>query len=110
MSPYITQSQLFPSLCIVASGPTSLRYVVQDDGTSVNLTWSPVEDTTGYRISYTGASSGSETVSGGDTDSHTLTGLTSGEIYSISIVALGQHFPRESAEWKPVRLIGGTAG
>ena len=71
---------------------------VQDGPTSIRVTWtppSPLGDTTGYRllatgyrISYTagGGSSGSVAVDGGNTNSHTLMGLTNGEIYTISIV------------------------
>ena len=63
---------------------------VQDGATSITVTWtppSPLGDTTGYRISFTGDSSGSETVSGADTNNYTLTGLTNGETYTVSIVA-----------------------
>ena len=61
---------------------------VQDGPTSILVSWSPSSDATGYTISFTGGgSSGSETVSGGDTNSYTLTGLTNGETYTISIVA-----------------------
>ena len=65
---------------------------VQDGPTSIRVTWtppSPLGNTTGYRIHYTtgGGSSGSQTVSGGNTMTHTLTGLTNGETYTISIVA-----------------------
>ena len=69
--------------------PTNVT-AVQTGPTSITVTWtppSPLGGTTGYRISYTGGSSGSETVSGGDTNSYTLTGLTNGENYTISIVA-----------------------
>ena len=69
--------------------PTDVT-AVQDGPTSITVTWtppSPLGGTTGYRISYTGGSSGSETVSGGGINSYTLTGLTNGETYTISIVA-----------------------
>ena len=63
---------------------------VQDGPTSIRVTWtppSPLGDTTGYRISYTGGGSSSNVdVDGGSTNSHTLTGLTNGETYTISIV------------------------
>ncbi|CAI8029951.1 hypothetical protein GBAR_LOCUS16998, partial [Geodia barretti] len=74
----------------VASAPTNLMFEVQNDGTSVLLTWTPPDplgDTTGYTISYTGGgSSRSVDVSSGDTNSYTLTGLIRGEMYDISIV------------------------
>ena len=66
----------------VALAPTYLTFVVESDATTVLLTWtppSPLGDTTGYRISFTGGgNSDSVDVSGGGTNSYTLTGLTSG--------------------------------
>ena len=69
--------------------PTHVR-AVQDGPTSIRVIWtspSPLGDTTGYRISYTGrgGSSDSVDVDGGNTTSHTLIGLTR-ESYNISIV------------------------
>ena len=71
---------------------------VQDGPTSIRVTWtppSPLGDTTGYRISFTGGgSSDSVDISGGNSMSHTLTtGLTNGEIYTISIVATSNFLP-----------------
>ena len=70
--------------------PTDVT-AVQDGPTSITVAWTPpdpLDGITGYWISYTGGgSSGGETVSGGDTNSYTLTGLTNGETYTISIVA-----------------------
>ena len=74
-------------------GPPSPTAVtaVQDGPTSITVTWtppSPLDGITGYTISYTGGGGNNETtVSGGNTMSHTLTGLTNGENYTISIVA-----------------------
>ena len=85
-------------------------FEVQSDGTSVLLTWTPpdpLRDTTGYTISYTGGSSGSEPVSGGDTNSHTLTGLLRGDMYDISIVGTSDHISSESGEWSTVTLVPG---
>ena len=86
-------------------------FVVQSDGTGVLLTWTPPDplgDTTGYTISYTGGgSSGSETVSGGSTNSYTVTGLISGEMYGISIVGTSEHFFSESVDWETVTLVPG---
>ena len=64
---------------------------VQDGPTSIRVTWtppSPPGDTTGYRISYTGGggSSGSVDVDGGNTNSHSLMGLTNGETYTLLFV------------------------
>ena len=59
--------------------------------TSIRVTWtppSPLGNTTGYRISYTGGggSSDSVVVDGGNNNSHNLTGLTNGETYTISVM------------------------
>ena len=62
---------------------------VQEGPTSVRVSWSPptpLGDTTGYRISYSGGSSGSVDVSDGSTSTHTLTGLENGASYTISMV------------------------
>ncbi|CAI8044771.1 Neogenin [Geodia barretti] len=98
----------------VAAAPTNLMFEVQSDGTSVLLTWTPPDplgDTTGYTISYTrGGSSGSETVSGGDTNNYTLTGLIRGEMYDISIVGTSEHISGESVEWETATLVPGLTG
>ena len=61
---------------------------VQHGLTSIIVTWTASSDATGYRIHYTSDSdSGSETVSDGSTETHTLTGLVNGETYTISIVS-----------------------
>ena len=52
------------------------------------MTWtppSPLDGVTGYRISYTGGSSGSVTANGGSKNSHILTGLTNGETYTLFV-------------------------
>ena len=63
---------------------------VQDGPTSIRVTWtppSPLGDTTGYRISYTGGGDSSGSV---DVYRYTnkliLTGLTNGVIYTVSIM------------------------
>ena len=71
---------------------------VQDGPTGIRVTWTPpvpLDGVTGYRIHYTtgGGSSGSQTVSGGNTMTDTLTGLTNGETYTISIVATSSALP-----------------
>ena len=74
---------------------------VQEDPTSVRVSWSPpspLGDTTGYRISYSGGSSGSEDVSDGSTNTHTLPGLVNGASYTISIVGTSAHFFSEVVE------------
>ena len=71
--------------------PTDVT-AVQDGPTSITVTWtppSPLGDTTGYRISFTGGSD--VDIDGGSTNSYTLTGLTNGQTYTISIVATSEH-------------------
>ena len=62
---------------------------VQDGPTSIRVSWTPSSDATGYRIRYTSSrgDSGSEDVSGGHSDSHTLTGLVKEDTYTISVTA-----------------------
>ena len=84
----------------VASAPNNVR-AVQENQTSIHLYWSPpspLGDTTGYIISYTGGSSGSVTVSGGSIDNYLLTGLVMETRYTISIVATSEHFFSDSLE------------
>ena len=74
---------------------------VQDGPTSTIVTWtppSPLGDTTGYRISFTGGgSSESVDIIGGNSMSHTLTtGLTNGDTYTISIVGTSNVLPSET--------------
>ena len=74
------------------SPPTEVT-AVQVGPTSIRVTWTPPRSLrdwiTGYTISYSysGGGSSSEPVVGGDTNSHTLTDLTNGKTYTISIVA-----------------------
>ena len=81
---------------------------VQEGPTSVRVSWSPptpLGDTTGYRISYSGGSSGSVDVSDGSTDNYLLTGLQSGAIYTISIMGISLHLRSEEVE---VDIVIGT--
>ena len=84
----------------MASSPTNLS-AVQEGFTSVRVSWSPptpLGDTTGYRIYYSGGSSGSVDVSGGSTDNHLVTGLQSGAGYNITLVGTSQHLSSEGIE------------
>ena len=67
---------------------------VQDGPTSIRVSWTPSSGATGYMIHYTSSrgDSGSEDVSGGHSDSHTLTGLVKEDTYTISIMATSQVF------------------
>ena len=78
----------------VASDPTNLM-AVQEGPTGIRVSWippTPLGNTTGYRIYYSGGSSGSVDVSGGSTYNHLLTGLQNGAKYTIFIVAMSEHF------------------
>ena len=72
------------------SPPTGVT-AAQRGPTSIEVTWnppvSPLNGITGYEISYSGGSTGSVNVAGENANSHTLTGLTNGRNYTISIVA-----------------------
>ena len=62
---------------------------IQDSPTSIILTWSESSDATGYEIHYNSSNySVNETIDGGDSNSYTVTGLTNGETYTISIAAI----------------------
>ena len=93
----------------VASAPTNLKSEVQSDYTSVVLRWippNPLNDTTGYRIFFTGGTSnGTVNVSGGSTNYTTLSDLKRGETYNISIVGTSEHLFSESV-WRAVELSG----
>ena len=93
----------------VASAPTNLTSEVQSDYTSVVLRWippNPLNDTTGYRIFYTGGTSnGMVNVSGGSTNNTTLNDLEEGEMYNRSIVGTSEHLFSESI-WRAVELSG----
>ena len=74
---------------------------VQDGPTGIRVSWtspSPLGDTIGYRILYSGGSSGSVDVSGRSTDNHLLTSLVNGASYTISIVGTSEHFSSEHVE------------
>ena len=76
--------------------PTNVT-AVQDGPTSILVSWSPSSDATGYRIQYVSeGSSSSMNVSGGSINTYTLTGLTNGNIYSISIVATSDGISSET--------------
>ena len=92
----------------VTSAPTGLS-AVGDGPTGIRVSWAPpipLVDTTGYRIYYSGDSSGSEDVSGGSTHNHLLTGLQSGANYTISIVAKTDHFNSDIVKYSNIILLG----
>jgi len=88
---------LFPP---VASVPTNFT-AVQEGPTSIRVSWTPptpLGDTTGYRIHYSGGSSGSENVSGGSTDNYLVGSLRNGANYTIRIVGISKHFFNEEVD------------
>ena len=93
---------------IPGASPPSEAMAVQDGPTSIRVTWtplSPLGDTTGYGISYSGGgSSGSVDVDGGSTNSHTLMGLTNGETYTISVVGTSSVLASEPVQAGTVSL------
>ena len=85
----------------MASAPTNLM-AVQEGPTGIRVSWTPptpLGDTIGYRIYYSGGSSGSVDVSGGSTDNHLLTGLQNGVSYTISIVSTSEHLPSDRVDY-----------
>ena len=75
---------------------------VQEGPTGIRVSWTPptpLGDTTGYRIYYSGGSSGSVNVSGGSTDNHLLTGLQNGSDYTISIVGTSERLPSDHVDY-----------
>ena len=82
---------------------------VQRGPTSIEVTWNPpvslLNGITGYEIYYSGGSTGSVNVAGANTNRHTLTGLTNGRTYTISIVATSStHLVSESVATTAVCL------
>ena len=91
----------------VASAPTGLTAVLEGP-TGIRVSWTPptpLGDTTGYRIYYSGGSSGSEDVSGGSTHNHLLTSLKNGANYDISIVATSDHLNSDTVEYSNVIIL-----
>ena len=88
--------------CIAAASvPTNLM-AVQESPTGIRVSWTPptpLGDTTGYRIYYSGGSNHSVDVSDGFTDNYLLTNLHNGATYTISIVAISEHFFSDSVDY-----------
>ena len=75
---------------------------VQEGPTGIRVSWTPptpLGDTTGYRVFYSGDSSGSVDVGGGSTNNHLLTGLQNGDSYSIFIVGTSEHLPSDRVNY-----------
>ena len=84
----------------VASAPTNLT-AVQEGPTGIRVSWTPptpLGDTTGYRIYYSGGSSGSVNVSDGSTDNYLVGSLQNGANYTIRIVGTSKHLFSKEVE------------
>ena len=70
---------------------------VQDDVTTITVSWNPSEDATGYRIDYNSSNTTSNSVVVGDgsISNYALIDLQNGDSYTISIVATSEHFSSE---------------
>ena len=87
------------SIFITAASAPSNLMAVQEGPTSIRVSWTPptpLENTTGYRIDYSGSSIG---VRGGAADNHLLTSLQNGASYTISIVGTSRHFSSEHVNY-----------
>jgi len=94
---YVLYLFLFPP---VASAPTNLT-AVQEGPTGIRVSWTPptpLGDTAGYGIYYSGGSNGSVIVSGGSTDNHLVGSLKNGANYTIRIVGTSKHFFSEEVK------------
>ena len=88
-------------LKLVSVGPPPPTGVtaVQTGPTNITVTWNlpdPLSDVTGYRIDYT--EGGNVTVSNKSAMTHTLTGLTNGETYTISVVTTSMDLDSEMVD------------
>ncbi|CAI8028407.1 Netrin receptor DCC, partial [Geodia barretti] len=96
------------SASFTLEGPPSPTDVtaVQTGPTSITVTWTPpdpLDGITGYRISFAGGSG--VDIDGGSTNSYTLTGLTNGQTYTISIVAIVPNRPTSAPEVREITLV-----
>ena len=84
----------------VASAPTNLT-AVQEGLTGIRVFWTPptpLGNTTGYRIYYSGGSSGSVNFSDGSTDNYLVGSLQNGANYTIRIVGTSIHLFSKEVE------------
>ena len=71
---------------------------VQEGPTGIQVSWTPptpLGNTTGYRIYYSGGSSGGANVSDASSNYSLLSGLQNGANYMISIVGTSDHLPSD---------------
>jgi len=91
-----------------ASAPTNLM-AVQEGPTGIRFFWTPptpLRFTSGYRISFSGGSSGIMHVNGGATDNYLLTGLQNRNGYSLSIMGTSNHFSSEHIDLSNSIFLG----
>ena len=82
---------------------------VQEGPTGIRVSWTPptpLGDITGYRIYYSGGSSGSVNISGGSTDNYLLNGLENEASYNISIVGISEHLPSNHVHYPSSIQLG----
>jgi len=94
---YVLYLFIFPP---VASAPTNFM-AVQEGPTGIRVSWTPptpLGDTAGYRIYYSGGSRGSVGVSGGSKYKYLVGGLQNGANYTIRIVGTSKHFFSEEVK------------
>ena len=75
---------------------------VQKGPYNIQISWTPptpLGDTTGYKIYYSGGSSGSVDVRGGSTDNHLLIGLRNKASYTLIIVGTSEHLPSDYVDY-----------
>ena len=86
------------SFCVNNVAPVSIVGISNIDGTSVNVTWEPLDipEITGYRVYYSLSESRKRQsdsfieVGGRETNSAIVGGLTSGATYSFSVVGVAR--------------------
>ena len=105
---------LYLSTYIVAREPTNLTAVISESNSThvdITVSWESPGDpvTDGYVINYQpkGGPVISDSVFGGETDTHSLDGLQRGVTYYISLVALSPHLP--SPLVGPITVIPGES-
>jgi len=83
---------------------------VQEGPTGIQVSWTPstsLGDTTGYRIYYSGGSSGSVNGSGSSTGNHLLAGLQNGVSYTIFLVGTSEHLPSDRVDYPTSITLSG---
>lgn len=80
--------------------------VIQVGPTSVRIYWVKpfIKKTIGYRVYYSGGSSGYIDVDDPQVDNYLLTGLKNNATYNISIIGKSRHLPSERLKNAPIQL------